>query len=99
MIRRCEARVAAIVAMSAAEVKMLWEQELARNLTHALQVAAHGGLDRRLARHLDRLCRDAEQAGRAASTAPPPSDPGAGVMLLREWNGKTHKVIVAGDGG
>ena len=32
-------------------------------------------------------------------SAPPLSGPAAGAQLLREWNGKTHRVTVSDDGG
>lgn len=111
MSQRCDALVATIAAMPAPEVAAYWELErgvpapaispslLARDLTHDLQVAAHGGLDRRLARHLQRLCRDAEVADVTRLSEPPPSGPSAGAQLLREWNGKTYRVIVSDDGG
>lgn len=109
MSRRCEARVTAIAAMTQPEVISHWERErgepapaispslLARDLTFELQVAAHGGLDRRLARHLQRLCASAGDTARIPG--PPTPGPGAGAQLLREWNGKTYKVIVTDDGG
>lgn len=111
MSRQAHAQVAMIAAMPATDVARYWERErgmpapaispslLARDLTHALQVEAHGGLDRRLARHLQRLCRDAGEANTARLSEPPPVGPGVGAQLLREWNGKTYRVIVTDDGG
>lgn len=109
MSRRCETRVAAIAAMPSLEVQAHWEQErarpapaispslLARDLAYELQVAAHGGLDRRLARHLDRLCQAAQQAEDTSANISPPSGAVAGTTLLCEWNGRVHKVIVNSD--
>ena len=57
----------------------------------------HGGLDRRLGRHLHRLCQAAQQAEDASANISPPSGAVAGTTLLREWNGRVHKVIVNSD--
>lgn len=96
--------VAVIAAMSNAEIRQAWERVyeisapaitpslLARDLAHRAQLAASGGIDRRLERKLRELTdRHADAAG--SSPAPRPRL-AAGSQLLREWGGQTHRVIV-----
>lgn len=96
--------VAAVASMSNAEVKQAWEPVhdrpapaitpslLARDLAHRAQLAASGGMDRRLGRRLRELAhRHADDE--AVATTPRPRL-AAGSQLLREWGGQTHRVIV-----
>ena len=53
------------------------------------------GVDADLRRDLDRLVRN-YQAGRPLAPLGPRL--GAGVLLVREWQGKTHRVEVTADG-
>lgn len=97
--------IAAIAAMSNAEIRQAWERVhdrpppaiapslLARDLAHRAQLAASGGIDRRLGRRLRDL---ADQ--RANDGAPARPRLGTGSQLLHEWGGRTHRVIVEPDG-
>ncbi|UZK66709.1 DUF2924 domain-containing protein [Sphingomonas sp. M1-B02] len=101
-------RVAAIVAMSAAELIAEWERVhrapapavtpslLARDLAHQAQLALFGGPDKRLERRLRELVvanADGNQAKKVCGTTL-----GTGTQLLREWGGRTHRVSVEPDG-
>lgn len=100
--------IAAIAAMSNAEVKQAWERVhdkpapaiapslLARDLAHRAQLAASGGMDRRLERRLRELADRWADDGASATTPRPRL--AAGSQLLREWGGQTHRVIVEPDG-
>lgn len=97
--------VAAIAAMSNNEVRQVWERVhdkpapaiapslLARDLAHRAQVAASGGMDRRLERRLREL---ADQ--HADDRVPAHPRLAVGSQLLREWGGQTHRVIAEPDG-
>ncbi len=63
-------------------------------LAERIQVEAFG-LDSALQRDLDRLVRN-QRAGRQASPQGPRLK--AGALLVREWQGKTHRVEVTADG-
>ena len=103
------ARVAAVAAMTPTAVKAEWEQVhdapapaissslLARDLAWAMQAKDHGGIDKRIERHLARLCAESETGGDAKTPAPP-LELSVGTQILREWGGKTHRVSVGGDG-
>lgn len=99
--------VAAIEGLSSAALKAEWERVhgmpapavvpslLARDLAHRAQLAASGGMDRRLDRRLrDLVARDADAAASSTSGA----RLALGSQLLREWGGVTHWVIVEPDG-
>ena len=100
--------IAAIAAMSNAEVRQAWERVhdapapaitptlLARDLAHRAQLAAAGGMDRRLERRLRELV-DRHADAQASRSAAGPCLRG-GSQLLREWGGQTHRVIVEPDG-
>ena len=99
--------VAAIAAMSSRALKQAWEQVhdrpaptitptlLARDLAHQAQLAASGGMNRRLERRLRELAD--QRAGDGTPEATRPRLAG-GSQLLREWGGQTHRVIVEPDG-
>src|SRR4051794_31414530 len=65
-------------------------------VAHAIQEAAHGGLDRETQRRLDQLVWQIVPAG--AKPPPPPNRIKAGTKLLREWKGTVHEVLVTKDG-
>jgi hypothetical protein len=60
-------------------------------VTHAIQEAAHGGLDPHIRKRLDELAARIVPAG----TKPPPRPNRIkpGTRLVREWNGRVHDVI------
>ncbi len=103
------ARVAAIAVMPPTAVKAEWERVhnapapaissslLARDLAWAMQAKVHGGIDKRIERHLGRLCAANDTVVASKAKAPPP-ELAVGTQILREWGGKTHRVSVGGDG-
>lgn len=102
--------IEAVADMPALTLRATWEQVtggappviapslLARDLTWRMQAKAHGGLDKRTARHLHKLCT-AHEAPLQDGIAPPPAALAAGSRILREWGGKTHLVEVLDDRG
>jgi len=68
---------------------------LLRAVAYQLQVRAHGGADRALARRLKRL---AAELNRAGSILPERRAIKPGTRLLRDWQGETHTVSVTEDG-
>ena len=100
--------VEVITAMPASQIILEWERVhgvpaptiapslLARDLAHRTQVAAAGGINKRLERRLDSLAEssggnDAAQAGGRKAL-------GHGTQILREWGGQTHRVTVEDEG-
>jgi Protein of unknown function (DUF2924) len=69
---------------------------LLRALAYELQVKAFGGLDRDTARLLDRLARADNPGAVLASLRQRRLKPGT--LLVREWEGEIHRVVVAEDG-
>jgi hypothetical protein len=69
---------------------------LVRVLSYRLQAEALGDLDRDTARALDRLAGP----GGGAAVIPLPDDRGSqpGTVLVREWQGTMHTVMVMSDG-
>lgn len=102
--------VAAIDALSNAALKAEWERVhgtpapmlapslLGRDLAHRAQLAASGGIDRRLERRLHDLVAAEADRARPGSSASTSARLAAGSQLLREWGGVTHRVIVEPDG-
>lgn len=100
MSRRCEARVREIAELSVSDLVEYWARErgtsvpaispslLARDLAHTLQVETYGGLDPRLERHLQRLCRAAEEAHVPQRSAEPPSPASSEVQPVHTKTGK-----------
>ena len=68
---------------------------LIRALAHQLQEQSYGGVNRGLRRRLQSLAAASEKGTMAV-------DPGlalkAGTILVRQWRGRTHKVLVHKDG-
>lgn len=109
-MRASDDEVRALGAMSNADLKREWERVqqapappiapslLARDLAHRVQLAAAGGMDRSLEQRLRKLAAvhagTAGSGARASASAPL----AGGTQLLREWGGRTHRVIAAPDG-
>ena len=100
--------VADLDQLSPAELGAMWEARfgapppaltpclLALGIAYDLQVNRHGGLDRRLAKRLDRI---ADALETKAATAPSASaGMVAGTRLVRDWGGQRHHVELL-DGG
>ncbi len=102
-------RIDAIAAMPPTAIKAEWERVhdapapaispslLARDIAWAIQAKISGGIDKRIERHLARLCA-ASEADESCKQAAPPPELSAGTQILREWGGKTHRVSVGSDG-
>jgi hypothetical protein len=100
-----EAEVARIQSMSKYELSVLWRQTfqthppqgftkglIARYLAYHVQEKAFGGLDRETKNFLDALARGREP------DAPRRRRLTAGTVVVREYQGERHEVIVAPDG-
>lgn len=97
MSRRCEARVREIAELSVSDLVQYWARErgtsvpaippslLARDLAHTLQVEAYGGLDPRLERHLQRLCRAAEEAAVEVPSSVRPEAQSVQMNIGKRW--------------
>jgi hypothetical protein len=68
---------------------------LIRALAYDLQERAHGGLSPVLRRRMRRLAGDFEKGALSAETGAVPK---TGTILLRQWRGCTHTVLVSEDG-
>ena len=69
---------------------------LQRAIAHKIQEQAYGGLSQTARRRLQTLARTMTQKGEAILKASPGQKPGA--RLVRQWQGKTHCVLVLDDG-
>ena len=97
-------RMAALPSMTAAQLRAEWQRVvgtpspaaygkdlLARGIAYHLQVAVHGGLSSKAARQL----RQAQaRAARGLRVPPTPRLLRQGTMLARDWQGRTHHVLV-----
>ncbi len=75
--------------------KALTRDLLVRGIAYKLQERAFGGLDRNTARMPDRVARSGGEAAQEASSGPRLKP---GTLLVREWQGQLHRVMVM-DGG
>ncbi|MBM0207500.1 DUF2924 domain-containing protein [Micromonospora sp. STR1s_5] len=106
MADRLEADLARIGSMDLAGLRARWRKVfgraapeglprslLQRVLAHRVQVDALGDLDRETVRALDRLAR-------GEGDLPAPERPGTkpGTLLVREWEGNLHRVMVLEEG-
>ena len=69
---------------------------LIRAAAYQIQERAYGGLDRKTKRRLRPLARSLESDGRLPLSPGPSLKPGA--KLIREWHGRTYRVLVMEDG-
>ena len=69
---------------------------LMRAAAYQIQERAYGGLDRKTKRRLRTLARSLESDGRLPLSSGPDLKPGA--KLIREWHGRTYRVLVMEDG-
>jgi hypothetical protein len=67
---------------------------LVRGIAFRMQEEVHGKLGKACLRQLDKLATDL--AGGGTLKAPSPSFK-PGTKLIREWKGKVHEVVIAGD--
>lgn len=69
---------------------------LMRAVAYQIQERACGGLDRKTKRRLRTLARTLETDGRLPLSSGPDLKPGA--KLIREWHGRTYRVVVLENG-
>ena len=69
---------------------------LIRAVAYRIQELASGGLRPELQRQLHQIALELQQTGRATMRARPQLKPGT--RLLREWQGRSHEVLVLNDG-
>ena len=105
---RLEAQLAALAAMSSAELRAEWRSVhrapapevgndlLRRGIAYRLQERAHGGLSSDAARRLARAVK--QLGGNGVAGLVPELTLKPGTRLVREWHGKAHQVLVREDG-
>jgi hypothetical protein len=69
---------------------------LIRAVAYRMQELALGGLRPESQRQLRQIAMELKQTGEAAKRFRPPLKPGT--RLIREWQGRTHEVVVRDDG-
>jgi hypothetical protein len=98
--------------LSRDELRALWAKELgeqppatlgrdvlALGISYTRQESHQGGFSKPFARELDRLLDQVLRGDRTERpTALTTALPRRGTILVREWQGTTHRVTVAGDG-
>lgn len=101
-----EQELAALQRMSSAQLRAEWGRViktlpppvspdlLARGIAYHLQERRHGGLPSATRRQIERAGREVTD-GRPSRDGP---DLKPGSRLSREWGGRTHNVLVLGDG-
>ena len=100
-------RMAALPSMTAAQLRAEWQRVvgspspaaygknlLARGIAYHLQAAVHGGLSSKAARQL----RQAQARTAQGLRVPPAPRLRQGTMLARDWQGRTHHVLVLEEG-
>ena len=103
-----EAEINRIQSMTIAELRALWRAKLnseppeafgpdllRRSVAQKLQEDAYGGLDRKTVRLLNQLMA---QSARADGKIVVPRRIKPGAILVREWKGKNHRIMVLDDG-
>ena len=102
------ARLAALPAMSPAELRTEWRRVhrspaptttpdlLRRGIAYRLQESTHGGLTTAVSRELDQIAKRLRRGDTPLPDAAMRMKPGT--RLLREWQGKTHIVLVVDSG-
>ncbi len=69
---------------------------LMRAVAYRIQELASGGLRPKLQRQLQQIALELQQTGRVTTRSRPRLKPGT--RLLREWQGRSHEVLVLDDG-
>jgi hypothetical protein len=69
---------------------------LIRGVAYRIQEEAHGGLDKSCRRLLQRMAEALRDSGSIPVSQSQPFK--LGTKLIREWKGKVHEVVIAGDG-
>ncbi len=71
---------------------------LIRALSYHAQEKAYGRLRASTLKRLQKITSSHAGDGCGVLNAPPPGQPSSGSQLIREWNGKTHTVLVTKTG-
>jgi hypothetical protein len=103
-----ERDIAGLVDRSTQDLRLAWRQLhrtgpppglsrdlMIRALAHQLQQQTHGGMSPALRRRLRSLAGEFEKGG---ASFDPGIMPKTGTMLVRQWRGHTHTVLVRKDG-
>jgi hypothetical protein len=101
-------QIAELLDRSTSELRLTWRQVhrtgppqglsrdlLIRTLAHQLQERAAGGVSRALRRRLQTLAGEFEKK---SASFDPGIVPKTGAILVRQWRGRTHTVLVRKDG-
>ena len=107
-VTELDRQIAGLVDRSTHELRLAWQQLcctgpplvlsrdlLIRALANQLQERTHGGPSRALRRRLQTLAGEFE---RGSGSFDPGLLPKTGTTLVRQWRGRTHKVLVCEDG-
>ena len=107
-VAEVDRQIAVLVDRSTHELRLAWRQLyctgpprglsrdlLIRALANQLQERTHGGASRALRRRLQTLAGEFE---RGSGSFDPGLLPKTGTTLVRQWRGRTHKVLVGEDG-
>jgi len=107
-VAEVDRQIAVLVDRSTHELRLAWRQLyctgpprglsrdlLIRALANQLQERTHGGASRALRRRLQTLTGEFE---RGSGSFDPGLLPKTGTTLVRQWRGRTHKVLVGEDG-
>ena len=104
-----DSELAALPTLSAHQLRLKWQDLrcgeptaaasrdlMIREIAYKMQERAHGGLAPAIKRRLHVLAEEFERNGADALAPAPLLKPGT--RLLREWQGRTHTIIVLEDG-
>ena len=104
---RLEDELAALAAMSAAELRAEWQRVMGtpapaipitlveRAIAYQLQVKRYGGLRPATQSKIERMAAEMSRTGSVGSYQPTLR---AGTRLTRDWHGRTYHVLVLDDG-
>lgn len=104
---RLEDELAALAAMSAAELRMEWQRVMGtpapaipialieRAIAYELQLKRYGGLRPATRRKIERMAAEMSRTGSVGSYQPALRP---GTRLTRDWHGRTYHVLVLDDG-
>jgi hypothetical protein len=108
MAAKLEDQLDRLTMLSSTELRAEWQRVhkqpapafspdlLARGIAHHLQERRHGGLPTATRRHIERLVRQLGRTGEVAAERNVVLK--AGTRLMRDWQGRTHHVLVVDDG-
>jgi hypothetical protein len=101
-------RIATLLNLTAPQLRTEWRRLyryqpprlsrdlLVRSIAYRMQELAYGGLSKANQRKLTALTKELQKNGIVAPDASPHTRPGT--LLVREWRGRTHTIVVVDDG-